>query len=576
MRIEINAGGLKGAIAVATFASNYDKLLSRHEDVVSAFKEVKSNVNNMSGGVGNLQTAIDCIDNRITKTEEAQLQRMEGAGNRFAAFLNNAVATDKNVAKTIALSNKEFYNDNPWAVPPKPKKWWQKVKDFFKKIGSAIWNGLKKAVNWVIDKVKKAVKATIAFIKKHWKAIVKIVVGVVIIAGLAALSVFTGGAASIALAAAAKAAVTCALTSAATTVVKGVVQGKSFGEIFDSAADSFMTGAITGAVGGAAGAAGSAVLSSTGSQLLSKAAEIGVKAAGDTLVKGTRYLIENGTLSGFIKQEGKGILMGAAGNALGAATEYLKGAASDFLKDKFSALSESSLGQSFKSFYNTMQEKVPTLTNVLTKSAKDFGNSFSLSDLSKLKNPSEFAKEIGNRALGSLVSNAKASAGDFITNDLNNLTGGAVSSVTNKVSDFMGGLTGQFKTAGSDILGSAKQALGSDVISFGKDLLTSGGSNFGSTIANAVSKGASGFLGNDYKLINNAVGQLVNVSIPKNISGTFSNLAIGTSKQAFGKLCSSGFAGSMASGISKATGSGSSVLSQTTQTVSSFLSSIRL
>ena len=67
------------------------------------------------------------------------------------------------------------------------------------------------------------------------EAIVKIVVGAVIIAGLAALSVFTGGAAAPLFAVAAKAAAVSALTSTAITVVSGAAQGKSFGEIFDSA-----------------------------------------------------------------------------------------------------------------------------------------------------------------------------------------------------------------------------------------------------------------------------------------------------------------------------------------------------
>ena len=573
MRIEINAGGLKGLVSVNEFTKSYEQLVDRHRDVVSAFKEVKSNVNNMSGGTGNLQTAVDCIENRIVKTDEQKLQNMEGAAGSFAVFLTNAVRTDKQVAAKVALSNSEFYKENPWAVPPKPKKWWQKVKDFFKKIGKAIIGGIKKAVDWVIDKVKKAVKATIAFIKKHWKAIVKIVVGVVIIAGLAALSVFTGGAASVALAAAAKAAATCALTSAATTVVKGVAEGKSAGEIFDSAADSFMVGAASGAIGGAAGAAGGAVLSATGSTVLSKLTEIGVKTAGEALIKGTQYLIDNGTLSGFWKSQGKGILMGAAGSALGATTEYLKNVGTDFLKDKLGALSNSELVKSFKSFYGSMQEKFPTLTNVLTKTAKDVGGSLSLSDLSKLKNPSAFAKELGNRALGSLASNAKAGAMDFINNDLNNITGGAVSKVTGAVSNIvggvkgdlgsaLGGMSGQFKSAANTLLGGTNNSLGSTVLNIGK------------SIAGNVSGGTGSLISNDIKSVSGAVGQIMNVNIPKNISGTFQNLAIGTAKTAFDKFCGSGFAGSVSSALGGASGTGQSVLKLSSASLSAISSAV--
>lgn len=574
MRIELNAGGIRGITAEVGFSIAYDKLLERHNDVVSAFKAVKSEVNNMSGGAGVLESAVEKIEERITKTDEKKIEHMESSGQSFAMFLKQAVAADKKVASNIAASNAQFYKDNPWAIPPKPKSWWQKVKDFFKKVGKAIVNGLKKAVMWVVDKVKSAVKATIAFIKKHWKAIVKIVIGVVVIAGLAALSVFTGGTASVLLAAAAKAAATCALTSAATTVVKGVAAGQSFGEIFDAGADSFMTGAITGAVSGAAGAAGGAVLSATGSTVLSKLTEVGVKTAGDALVKGTRYLIDNGTLSGFWDQEGKGILMGAASGCASACGSYLKETGAELLKGPMSSLSNSELGKSFQSFYQTMENKVPTLTKVVTNTAKDFAGSFSISDLSKLNNPSAFAKELGNRALGSLVSNAKAGAGEFITKDLNNLTGGAVDNVMGKVSgvtkdisnafggvtkdigSVFGGISSEFKGVTSGLSGALKDAVPS---------IQMPNLNIGSGLLNSAGSAATSYIGNKIGIPGN-LGQVISSGFSSDAKGTFQNLAMGTSIKAFDKFCGSGFAGSVGSSISKATNTATSVISGVTGT----------
>ena len=262
--------------------------------------------------------------------------------------------------------------------------------------------------------------------------------------------------------------------------------------------------------------------------------------------------------------------MGAAGSALGVVTDYAKNVGLDFIKDKLPGLTDNQIVNSLKNVYSTMQDKMPALTNVLTKTAKDVGGSLSLSDLSKLKNPSEFAKELGNRALGSLADNAKAGAMDFINNDLNNITGGAVSKVTDAVDNYvggikneigssLGGISGQFKTIGNSIVTGVKDTFGSGVLDIGKE----------------ISNSIPGGLGN-IKFVAGAVGKIMDINIPKDITGSFKNLAIGTSQTAFKNFCGSSFSGAVCSAVSGASGTGQAVLQKASGSISSITSHIRL
>lgn len=538
------------------------------QKVVSSFKEVKSKIYNMDGGVGKLQTAVDLIDERIKKEDEVKEEKIKTAGQRLAAFMNTAKQTDIKVAKMVASNQQKFFEANPWAIPPAPpkkKSLWQRIKDGFKKIGKAI----KKAATWVVDTAKKVWKKTKEFCKKHWKAIVKIVVGVVVIAGLAALSVFTGGAAAPLFAVAAKGAAICACTSAAVSVVSGVAQGKSFGEIFDSSADSFMIGAVTGAATGFAGAAASSVASATGSQLLGEVTKIGVETAGKFLAKGASYLIDKGSLKGFMKQEGMGILKDAGMSCLSAAGGYLKSAGKDLLGKAFGGLKESQLVNSFKKAYQFCADKAPTLTKIVTSSVKDTFSGMSVGDLVKLKNPAEFAKGIGKSFLGNLASNAAGSAGDLMKNEINDLTNGAVDKVTNfagevisdlKNSDFGKAVSNTYdniKGVVNTISGEFKgiQGVYKDVIGNISGTISSAGNAFGDTfskITNSITSGSSllgsaakGIGGNLGQIINSAIGDYSKVAIPsvnnlsqalsqvfKPISGALNSFASGATTAA--------------------------------------------
>ncbi len=490
------------------------------EKVIDSFKAVKSKIYNMDGGAGNLQTAVEQLDERINKVDSQRVEKVDLAMQNLGAFLHTVRMADQRAAQTISASNALFYEANPWAIPPPPpkkKSVWQRIKDAFKKAGKAIAGAFKKAVDWVVDCAKKAWTATKNFIVKHWKAIVKIVVGIVVIAGLAALSVFTGGAAAPLFLVAAKGAAIAAATGAAVTVVSGVVQGKSAGEIFDSCGDSILMGAVTGAVGGFAGAAAGAVTSATGSQLLGELTKIGVEMGGKIIATGTNYLIDNnGSLDGYWDAHGKDILISGASAAGSAVGGELVSVGKDMLGDAMGGLTDNQFTDALKNGYNWCKEQMPTLTNMATNAAKDTFGSLSWGDLSKLSNPADFAKSLGSSLVNNVANQAMGAMGDFVTNDFNNITGGAVSDVIDgiKGSGFgqaVSNIAGEVSGAINDISGAINGAIG-DIGGAINGAIGDIGSNIngaigdvGGAIGNAIGS-AGGSLGNITNQISGVIG----------------------------------------------------------------------
>ncbi len=526
------------------------------EKVIDSFKAVKSKIYNMDGGAGNLQTAVEQLDERINKVDSQRVEKVDLAMQNLGAFLHTVRMADQRAAQTISASNALFYEANPWAIPPPPpkkKSVWQRIKDAFKKAGKAIAGAFKKAVDWVVDCAKKAWTATKNFIVKHWKAIVKIVVGIVVIAGLAALSVFTGGAAAPLFLVAAKGAAIAAATGAAVTVVSGVVQGKSAGEIFDSCGDSILMGAVTGAVGGFAGAAAGAVTSATGSQLLGELTKIGVEMGGKIIATGTNYLIDNnGSLDGYWDAHGKDILISGASAAGSAVGGELVSMGKDMLGDAMGGLTDNQFTDALKNGYNWCKEQMPTLTNMATNAAKDTFGSLSWGDLSKLSNPADFAKSLGSSLVNNVANQAMGAMGDFVTNDFNNITGGAVSDVidgikgsgfgqavsniagevSGAINDISGAINGAIGDIGSNIngaigdvggaignaIGSAGGSLGnitnqiSGVIGGIGDYFSGVGSAFGGAVGDVIG-GVASSVGDIGGMINNAVGSAVSGAV---------------------------------------------------------------
>ena len=70
MRIEISAGGIGCGTSIMEFSSVFDGFLSNTDSVISCFKTIKNETYSLSGGAGNLQTALDNLESRV-RTEEA-------------------------------------------------------------------------------------------------------------------------------------------------------------------------------------------------------------------------------------------------------------------------------------------------------------------------------------------------------------------------------------------------------------------------------------------------------------------------------------------------------------------------
>ena len=425
MRLEFNATGSskKGKKQVDALIESFNVLASSHKKVVNSFVFAKSDlaeINEDPESSEQIQEALECVDHRIQSTENPVNERVEDVGRRFANFVINAVVTDKNVYCALKIQQAEFYKKCPWAEyhPPKKKKWYKKAIDaicgFFVDLGKAIadafkavWNGIKKAWN-----------ATVDFIKKHYKTILKVIAGVVLIAGLFVLSVVTGGAAAPIFAAAAQAALTAALTSTAAAVVTGIAQGKSFGEIFDSAGNAFFIGAVTGAITGAAGTVGGIVTGATGSAILGKAAEIlaqgAAKFLGEMLIQGAEYLAEHGTLSGFFSNFAENTGMEILGSLAGSVLDFAGDILMDQLGELYSAavdyLCDTSFGQAAMELFDNIKESTSWLfgeDGILGTLGLDSLSAIGIDDISDvieiIKDPSKFAENLGETVLGNLL-----------------------------------------------------------------------------------------------------------------------------------------------------------------------------
>ncbi len=216
MRIEINSGGLSSGTAFLDFQSDFDHLIDRSKKIVSSFQTIKSFANNMNGGIGNLQNAVEQIESK-RNTEEAKVNALNGIKNKANSFVEMTRQVDLNVCGLVNRNKHEFYELNPWAKPPPPpeeeqKNYLQEGWDWLCGKAEEIKEGIKEGINCVKDVAislgKEAIKLanwaieTRAKIENSIKefcnsSIGKIVISVVIVAGLIALSVLTGGAAAV-------------------------------------------------------------------------------------------------------------------------------------------------------------------------------------------------------------------------------------------------------------------------------------------------------------------------------------------------------------------------------------------
>ena len=222
MRIELNAGGLGGAITVAAFALSYEKMLNQAKAVAATFKTVKRMTSQANGGVGKLQTAVDSIEARL-RTEEKKIEKIVTTQKKLGEFIVNTIKTDTRVAVMVAVNREMFYLVNPWARP-------------------SLINIAKRVLKIIGSTLKKAWYSIKWFYQRHKKAVIKAIVTGVVLLGLAALTIVAPEVMVPILA-------VTAVNTLAGVVVDGVskaIEGGSAGEIFDAA----VSGGFKGMIGG--------------------------------------------------------------------------------------------------------------------------------------------------------------------------------------------------------------------------------------------------------------------------------------------------------------------------------------
>ena len=272
MRIELNSGDLTSGTAVLDFQSDFDYLIDRSRKMVSSFQTIKNFANNMNGGIGNLQNAVDQIGSRAS-TEESKINALRNIKGKANSFIEVARQIDLNVSGIVNSNKREFYKVNPWSKPPDPpeeKKWYQKAGDWLCEKGKAIkdgFNNLKDTVvDWgksAADSISKAWDNAVDWCKAHKEQIAKIALAAVVVVSLVALTAVSGPVGVIATSAL-QGALVGGLVGAG---IGGISSGyayynengtlKGAGEsIFAGAVDGMLDGVITGAASGAASGVG--------------------------------------------------------------------------------------------------------------------------------------------------------------------------------------------------------------------------------------------------------------------------------------------------------------------------------
>ena len=197
MRIEINAGGLGGSIAISEFQSDISKFISNVDSVISSFKTVKNEIYDVNGGTTNLQEALDNVEARINLEEEKK-ESAQKVQRKAENFLDLVVRIDKQVAEAVNKNKEAFYKTNPWLRPPTSvdpdKVWYEQAWDWLCGTAEEIAKDVKAAWEWTKDTLKKAWDGLVDFYNEHKKLIDTILIVVGAVAAIAAVVVSGGGA----------------------------------------------------------------------------------------------------------------------------------------------------------------------------------------------------------------------------------------------------------------------------------------------------------------------------------------------------------------------------------------------
>ncbi|MGN0537908.1 MAG: hypothetical protein ACI4M3_08040 [Acutalibacteraceae bacterium] len=154
MKIELNAGGLSGFVAIADFQIDMRSAYNKVEDVVEAFQSVRQSVCNLNGGVGNLQDALNDIQARIN-IETQRIEKIETVQRCTNDFLSLAITIDMRVARKIDSNRNEFYGRYAWSRPS------------VENVLENIWEGLKDFCDDVVDFLKDTKDMLVDWYENH-------------------------------------------------------------------------------------------------------------------------------------------------------------------------------------------------------------------------------------------------------------------------------------------------------------------------------------------------------------------------------------------------------------------------
>ena len=268
MRIEINAGGLGGSIAISEFQSDISKFISNVDSVISSFKTVKNEIYDINGGTTNLQEALDNIETRINLEEEKK-ESAQKVQRKAENFLDLVVRIDKQVAEDVNKNKEAFYKTNPWLRPPTSvdpnKVWYEQAWDWLCGTAEEIAKDVKAA--WADSTLKKIWDGLVEFYEKYKFEIINWTVTVLCaIASIVVIALVPGASILFIAAVSAASSAIVAATRSITTQYQqsGSWDGIDWGTVFKDTFIAAVVGGITGAIGAGVGGAITNSLTNTG------------------------------------------------------------------------------------------------------------------------------------------------------------------------------------------------------------------------------------------------------------------------------------------------------------------------
>lgn len=184
-RIELAAGGF-GFGGISSLQTDFSGLVAKSENVIASFAVVKSKTSNISGGVGNLKTALDDIGSRIAEEEKTK-SNIQDIQKKTDEFVELTVQKDKQAAEIVKNNQEEFFRKFPELKPADTQDeqaWYEEAWDWLCGKGEEIVEGVKAAFDWTKDTLKKAWNGIVAFYQEHKKIIDTILIVVCAIAAI--------------------------------------------------------------------------------------------------------------------------------------------------------------------------------------------------------------------------------------------------------------------------------------------------------------------------------------------------------------------------------------------------------